>query len=312
MLLADAVVTFLRMCEFDKNLSPLTLRAYRMDLFQLQKFVAVRGDCRVDEIDAELVQNFVSWLRVHLECADTSIRRKVAVVRALVRWLEERGVLGRNPFWGVRLRFRCAQRLPSVLSAAQVSLLLAAARRPAGSGGSLRRFAALRDHALLELLFFTGARISELLRLDVADLDLEAGVTRIKGKGRRERVVYIGNKAVLWALRRYLVARRRLLLLEESALFVSVRWRRLSVFAAEALVRRRASSVGILGRITPHVFRHTVATMLLENGADLRSIQEILGHASIRTTEIYTHISGDRKRRVMLEFHPRQHLKLAR
>lgn len=157
----------------------------------------------------------------------------------------------------------------------------------------------------MNFLFYSGARIGELLELDIGDIDLNAGFAKIKGEGRRERIVYLGCDPVTNALKRYMHIRSDIPS-QTEALFLNNRNNRLSIYSAESIVRKLADNAGLFIRVTPHMFRHTMATMLLENGADLRSIQEILGHASISTTEIYTHVSMTRKRQVMSEFHPRR------
>ena len=307
MTLSESASAFLRSCGIDKNLSNLTIRAYKTDLSQLEAFAAQCGVKEVTAIDVLLIQGFVAHLKEHQVCLDSSIRRKIAVIRAFLKFLEAGGSISQNPMVKMRLSFRCQQRLPSVLTRNQIEAVLRAAKTPEYSADRRSQLSPLRNYALLELLFFTGARISELLRLDIDDLDLDAGFTKINGKGRRERIIYIGCEPVLAALRRYLTIRVAVETCDR-ALFLNSRLTRLSVYSAEVIVRKSAEAASISMRITPHMFRHTMATMLLENGADLRSIQDILGHASIRTTEIYTHVSGDRKRQVMREFHPRQQL----
>ncbi len=213
-------------------------------------------------------------------------------------------MLQQNPLARLRLSFRHEKKLPTVLTHEQIEALLALAKKESGSTANGASFAAVRDHALLELLFYSGARIGELLKLETNDLDLNAGVAKIKGKGRRERFIYLGCDPVIKALKRYLRL-RALVPATTEAFFLNARHRPLSIYSAESIVRKCAQRARLQIRVTPHVFRHTMATMLLENGADLRSIQEILGHSSISTTEIYTHVSTERKRQVMREFHPR-------
>jgi integrase/recombinase XerD len=171
--------------------------------------------------------------------------------------------------------------------------------------------AALRDRALLELLYAAGLRVSEALRLDADDLDLAGGSVRVIGKGDRERVVPVGDVAVAW-LERYLAAGRPALLAADrtptargGAVFLSSRGRRLGRNAAWATVKRAAAAAGLGGRVSPHTLRHSFATHLLEGGADLRVVQELLGHASISTTQIYTHLTGERIREVYGRAHPR-------
>lgn len=311
MLISQSIQMFLRCCEFDKNLSGLTIRSYRIDLAQFEEFAKSHGATDVLNIDGMVIQAFVGHLRDELQRLDSSIRRKLAVLRAFLKSLEASGHIAQNPMSKIRLSFRCQKRLPRVLSRDQMESILKVVKVPPRSFNLRQQLVRRRDHALLELLFFSGARISELLRLDIDDIDLEKGFTNIQGKGRRERVIYIGCEPVTAALRNYLKI-RSVLQTTDRALFLSSRLSRLSVYSAEAIVRRCASAAKIPQKVTPHMFRHTMATMLLENGADLRSIQEILGHASVSTTEIYTHVSADRKRQVMRAFHPRRRFKLVR
>jgi site-specific recombinase XerD len=162
----------------------------------------------------------------------------------------------------------------------------------------------LRDNALLELLFYTGARVGEITKLDLQDCNLANGYVKFDGKGRRDRIVHLSCSPVTNALDLYLRVRAQVVG-EELALFLNIRGKRLSVYGVEKRVSVYGLKANLNRRITPHVFRHTMATMMLENGADLRAVQEILGHASVRTTQIYTHISCEHRRQAMMQHHPR-------
>ena len=310
--ISEAARQFLRSCEIDKNLTQLTLRAYKSDLDQFSAFAAAKGVQQLDHLTGTLIQDFIAALKqIHHYC-DSSIRRKIAVLKACIKHLEQADLILQNPLARLRLSFRQEKRLPRVLSRSQIETLLALANQ-GSSRSNLKSasFGSIRDHALLELLFYSGARIGELLKLETSDVDLNAGIAKIKGKGRRERFVCLGCDPVTNVLKRYLRARAGVPAATE-ALFLNNRYHRLSIYSAESIVRKFANRAGLSIRVTPHMFRHTMATMLLENGADLRSIQEILGHASISTTEIYTHVSMQKKKQVMSDFHPRQHLDLRR
>jgi integrase/recombinase XerD len=307
MLISDAIGAFLRACDLDRNLSPLTVKAYSVDLTQFQKFVRVRAIHEADAIDAIVIQDFIAHFKPRY--ADASIRRKIAVVRAFIGYLDRRGLIQNNPFSKIRFSFRLVKRLPTVLNLEQVQAVLSVLRSQRHKNSMKTK--KLRNLALIELLFYTGARIGELLKLDLVDVNLERGYAKIKGKGRRERIIYIGCDPVLKAVRTYINERTKIHCATE-ALFLNNRGSRLSANSAEAIVRNCAKAASINTRVTPHIFRHTMATMLLENGADIRSIQEILGHASISTTEIYTHVSAARKQRVMSEFHPRRMMEAGR
>lgn len=314
MQLSEAVRLFLRSCNLEKNLSAHTLRAYAIDLQQLIQFATSENVASPTLFSSDFFQRYIEDLKFTRQHRDSSIRRKIGVLRSFIRFLGTRDLVKQNPLAGLRLNFRQEKRLPSVLSRQEVGSILISAKRLSNSAidSSWDAISRARNYAFLELLFYTGARVGEILKLDISDCDLERGLAWIKGKGRRERIVYIGFGPVIAALKRYLRL-RRLADPNESAVFLNRYGSRLSTNSAERIVRRCADSAGIRSRVTPHIFRHTMATMMLENGADLRSIQEILGHASIATTEIYTHVSADRKRQVMSEFHPRRFLsRLAR
>jgi len=303
--LSDAIDAFLCSCRFSKNLSNLTISAYRCDLEQFRRFAGQRGAQTAAAVSGELIQGFVAHLKGEQRCLDSSIRRKVAVLKSFVKHLEINGHLAINPFSKIRMTFRHDRRLPKVLSREQIKAMLETAKIDCNAHNSRSRdFVVRRNYALLELLFYSGARIGEILRLDSRDLDQNFEFVTLKGKGRKERIVHIGCKPVVDAIKSYLAARRRLDT-GVSALFLNARGNRLTAYSAESIVRTCAKAACIAVRVTPHMFRHTMATMMLENGADLRSIQEILGHASISTTEIYTHVSAAQKRQVMRAFHPR-------
>jgi integrase/recombinase XerD len=167
-----------------------------------------------------------------------------------------------------------------------------------------KHFVTARDNALLELLFYTGARVGEIAKLNLRDYDLANGYVKFDGKGRRDRIVHLNCSPVISALDFYLRIRNQVGA-DEPALFLNARGKRLSIYGIEKRVSLRGSRADLKRRITPHVFRHTMATMMLENGADLRTVQEILGHSNIRTTQIYTHISCEHRRQAMIQHHPR-------
>jgi site-specific recombinase XerD len=306
MLISDSIGAFLRACDVDKNLSPLTVNAYSVDLKQFHKFAQLKAIHEADSIDATVIQDFIAQFKCGVAVyADASIRRKIAVIRAFLWYLDRRGLIQNNPFSKIRFSFRLVKRLPTVLNLEQVEAILSVVTSPCSKNKNIVKIKGIRNLALIELLFYTGARIGELLKLDLSDVNLERGCAKINGKGRRERIIYIGCDPVLDAVRAHMNERTKINC-TTNALFLNNRGNRLSTSSAEAIIRNCAKAAAVTSRVTPHTFRHTMATMLLENGADLRAIQEILGHASISTTEIYTHVSTARKQHVMSEFHPRR------
>lgn len=229
--------------------------------------------------------------------APATLQRKVACLRSFYRYLRREGALERDPTSELHAP-RSRARLPRVLSRDQVNRLLA---QPRGSG-----HAAVRDRALLETMYACGLRASELIALKLGDIDLDAGVLRAFGKGSKQRLVPIGGEAVK-RLRVYLERARPQLvgIRDEPHVFVNLRGSALSRQGLYKIVQRHARSAGLDSRMSPHTLRHTFATHLLAGGCDLRSLQEMLGHADIGTTQIYTHLSSERLRDVYFSAHPR-------
>ncbi|HYF27497.1 MAG TPA: site-specific tyrosine recombinase [Baekduia sp.] len=293
------VLDFLAYLEFERGLSRNTLDAYRGDLLQLGASLARRG---VDVLDAQHA-DLAAFLG---ELADgdgerpgaspATIQRKAACLRSFFRHLRREELLAHDPTADLRAP-RKTHKLPNVLSPGEIAALLAA---PSGTDPG-----ALRDRALLELMYACGLRASEAVGLDVGDVDLEAGVLRASGKGSKERLVPVGRTAVAatqaWLRRgRPAVVRR-----DEAALLTNLRGGRLTRQGLYKVVQRHARTAGLAGRMSPHTLRHTFATHLLAGGCDLRSVQEMLGHADIATTQIYTHLSAERLRDVYHTAHPR-------
>lgn len=278
-----------------RDLSPNTINAYRADL---DEFFAHCARAHVEPMAAteETVRSFLAS-RTTIGRARTSVARKASSLRGFYRFAVRAGFRPDNPALGLVTPKR-ASRLPQVLPREGVDLLLdgAPADDPVG----------IRDHAILELLYGGGMRVGELVALDVDDMDLRAGRARVRGKGRKERMVPLGDEAVA-ALRAYLGAPRAAMVRDITpvgAVFANRKGKRMGTRDVRAMVERYAAEVLPGRHVTPHTFRHTYATHLLEGGADLRSVQELLGHADLRTTQIYTHVSRERLRAVYDRAHP--------
>jgi integrase/recombinase XerD len=301
--LNELVLDFLAYLELERGLSRNTLEAYRSDLLQFGEFLGRRG---LDPLTVTTPQlgEFLSELAEGRDARpavkSATLQRKVACLRSFYRHLRREQILDRDPTSELRAPRRAA-RLPKVLSRDEVALLLA---QPTGASP-----AALRDRALLETMYACGLRASEATGLELSELDLEAGILRARGKGSKERLVPIGSKATE-TLRHYLVKGRPHLvgLRDELHVFVNLRGIGLSRQGLYKIVQRHARSAGLEQRMSPHTLRHTFATHLLAGGCDLRSLQEMLGHADIGTTQIYTHLSADRLRDVYFDAHPRAQL----
>jgi integrase/recombinase XerD len=294
------VLDFLGYLEFERGLSRNTLEAYRSDLLQLGTYLEREG---VDALDAEHAHlaGFLTELATGSDdrppVAPATLQRKAACLRSFYRHLRREGLLDRDPTADLRAP-RKSQRLPQVLNRAEVQKLLAA---PRGTDP-----AALRDRALLETMYACGLRASEAIDLTMGDIDLHAGVLRARGKGSKERLVPIGREAVQ-AVRAYVQKGRPALvgLRDEPHLFVNHRGAGLTRQGLYKIVQRHARGVGLDDRMSPHTLRHTFATHLLAGGCDLRSVQEMLGHADVATTQLYTHLSSARLKDVNFKAHPR-------
>lgn len=306
----DLVRSFLDASHSEKNLSPRTLKAYRGDLAQ---FVSFLGRRSILETALAEIRIYLAWLEKK-GLRDTSIKRKLACLKVFYAFLCSEGLVADSPLKNLGCRFKTKISLPRAMSLDEVTGLLRAAyvqARGAEGRNPFTRFRALRDRAILELLFSTGMRVDEVTLLDMEDLDLAEGQVRIMGKGRKERIVYLTSSEVSECLRRYVSVRNTLGTITD-AVFLNRSLDRLGTGSIRTAFKKYASRAGITAHYTPHCLRHTMATMLVENGADVRSIQEILGHSRISTTEIYLHVSSSRKRAVLEQFNGRNRIRLTR
>jgi integrase/recombinase XerD len=300
--LASSVERFLDFLAVERGLSRNTLDAYRRDLERYRSFLAERGIG--DPADAS--EGDISAFVAHLSSIEyrpgrgyraSSVARALAAVRSFHRFLVLEGETAADPAEGVA-RPKVPRNLPRPLTVDEVAALLDAP----GSDGP----AALRDRAILETLYGAGLRISELVALDVDDVDLDEGSVRATGKGSKQRIVPLGRFAVR-ALQAYLTRARPSMAgpRTRGALFLNRRGGRLTRQGCTNIIRSMARRAGIRKRVTPHMLRHSFATHLLEGGADVRVVQELLGHASLSSTQIYTLVTGDRLREVYFTAHPR-------
>jgi tyrosine recombinase XerC len=292
----DAIASFVRHLRLERDRSPATVSAYRRDVTQFVAFCAAFG-VEPEEVTRTVIRRFLARLDEG-GYARSSVARKTSSLRVFFAFLARRGEVDDDPARYLSSP-KVGQRLPRVLRPDQVTALLDAA----DDGSRVGR----RDRALIELLYGAGARVAEACTLDLDAVDLPQRQVRLHGKGRKERIVPLGEPAVD-ALRRYLDEGRPWLLDAERgaspALLLNQRGRRLGARDARTVVGRAAAGAG-LGRVTPHTLRHSYATHLLEGGADLRAVQELLGHASLATTQRYTHLSRGRLAEIYATAHPR-------
>lgn len=293
----------------ERGYSPHTVAAYRSDLIELIAFTEARGSTDAAAIDLPLLRDWL-WAATERGLARTSIARRAASARGFTAWLTRRGLLDADP--GMRLKAPRAQRtLPRVVTEQAVTDVLAALAARAAGGAPTE----VRDLAIIELLYASALRVSELVGLDLGDVDRRRRLVRVLGKGSKERMVPYGAPAAR-AIDRYLDESRPRIIanasentakapVATSAMFLGARGGRMGVRSVYGLVAAILAEIPGTGPSGPHAFRHTAATHLLDGGADLRAVQEFLGHASLGTTQIYTHVSSERLKQSYRTAHPR-------
>ena len=302
----ELIERFLEHLRVERNASPHTLRSYASDLEQFRSFLwsagfprdEKKGDVRVEKIDHLAIRAYLSHL--YRENKKSSLARKLAAQRSFFRYLVDEGLITRSPAEIVATP-KQEKNLPSFLPVDEVFALVEKPDPETPWGA--------RDRAILETLYSCGIRVSELVGLSDGDADLHLGIVRVYGKGRKERIVPIGEKAIE-ALRAYLPRRDEVLARRKKSgprapLFVNPRGTRLTARSVARILQKHVLRSGLLRKVSPHALRHTFATHLLDAGADLRVIQELLGHVSLSTTQRYTHVSVDKLMEVYDKAHPR-------
>jgi len=295
--LDDWIDRYLHHLIVEKGLSRNTIEAYARDLRGYSAFLEGPAGSDPLTVSSDKIIYYFKLLRTE-KLSPRSLARNISALKGFYKFLLQEGVLEENPLRHLRTP-RVIPRLPEILTVGDIEQIIAQvkAEKPLG----------LRDRAMLEILYATGLRVSELVHLSVHDVDLEVGYLRTKGKGSKERIVPIGRAAIR-ALKDYLQGSRQVSAAkaEGQTLFLGRAGRGITRQGFWKLLRRYASAAGIRKKISPHTLRHSFATHLLEGGADLRSVQSMLGHADIATTQIYTHVSRDHLKRVHQKYHPRE------
>jgi len=309
--LQEAVSQFLFHCRYEKNLSPKTLKAYSIDLRQfLEHLAAELQIATLEAVDKIALRAYIKSLFGPLK--EKSVKRKVATLKALFHFLEREDAIAVNPFRKMDVRIKETRRLPRTIPLPDLKRLfkhLYRLKQDHPDRDSYAYKALVRDIAVLEVLFATGARVAEVCHLKNEDVDLRRGRVKILGKGGRERILQLCDEEALEAVRAY-----RGLWQEEvgknSYFFHNRLGGRLTEQSVRAGLKRYAGIAGVGGRLTPHMLRHSVATLLLEEGVDIRSIQTILGHSSLLTTQIYTHVQEGQQRKILTSRHPRRKIRI--
>ena len=297
--LRSYISEYIEYCEYRKRLDSKTLKAYKIDLKQFEIFCTDLSDCFAKNVVDDFITN------LHKQYKPKTVKRKIASLKAFFHHMEYRELLTENPFSKLDIRFREAKLLPKTIPFHSIQTFLStlyAQKELAKSEYQLR--CCIRDIAVIELLFATGMRISELCSLKPSDIDLESNNILIYGKGAKERILQLGNQDVIAALILYQGTFRNDI---EACgyFFVNRLQHKLSDQSVRFMINHYADLAGISQHITPHMFRHSFATLLLEQDVDIRYIQKMLGHSSISTTEIYTHVSNTKQKDILVHKHPR-------
>lgn len=293
------VVLYLEYCKYRKELDDKTLKAYRIDLRQYFEFV------QSDQPQKSQIEEYITNL--HKTYKQKTIKRKIASVKAFYKYLEEVEIIEENPFRKITVKFKEAVVLPRIIMRDEIEQLLNYMYKCKNSVENQTVW--LRDITVIEVFFATGARVYEISNMKKECVDLQSGLICIKGKGNKERYIQIGNKEVLELLRKYYEANKESIN-KSGYFFTNSRDRRFSEQSIRIMLKKYATGAGIEKKITPHMFRHSVATFLIEEEVDISCVQRILGHSSIKTTQIYIHVAAKKQAEILRDKHPRNKMKI--
>lgn len=294
---------YLHVCEVQRELNDKTVKAYRIDIIQFLDYLA--GNQLL--VDKNGINYYLDYL--HNKYKQRTVKRKIASVKAFFNYLDYEEKIKSNPFNRVRVRFKEEQLLPRSVSQEIIEKLLKHMYKQKGNGelSKWKRRLLLRDICVIEVLFMTGIRISELCELHKDAIDLLKGTICVYGKGSKERIIPIGNSKVLQLLQEYGKEFEKEI---EGSFFVNRYGEPLTTQSVRLMLQSYTQAAGIEQHITPHMIRHSFATLLLEKGVDIRIIQQLLGHASIVTTQIYTNVASEQKKKILETFHPRNEMSI--
>lgn len=291
---------YLEFCKYRKELNRNTLKAYRIDLEQYLSFI------KKDFLLKARIEEYITEL--HKKYKQKTVKRKIASIKAFYRYLEEEERLeGSNPFTKIRVKFKETESLPRIISRNDIERLLNYMYTIMNQSG--QKSAIYRDLSVIEMFFATGARVYEISNLKIQNMDLDNGIIKLFGKGNKERYVQIGSQEVLELVKEYYRLNQQDI--DKSGFFfVNRQGKRFSEQSIRRMIQKYSCQAGISIHITPHMFRHSVATYLLEEGVDIMYIQKILGHSSIKTTQIYLHIASKKQMEILKERHPRNQMRI--
>lgn len=301
MRIQDKLVPYLEYCEYRKELDKKTLKAYRIDLRQYFAFICC------EEPDREKIEEYITEL--HKKYKQKTVKRKIASLKAFYNYLEEEEIISRNPFRKIKVKFKETLTLPRVIPREEIEMLLNYMYDCLKENGLTGYKYKLRDIAVVEVLFATGAREYEISNIREDSVNLNSGQIRIMGKGGKERYVQISNSSVLAILKKYYMENENEIK-KSGCFFINNRGNRYTEQSIRAMLKKYAKQAGIERNITPHMFRHSFATYLIEEGVDVSCVQQILGHSSIKITQIYIHIAAKKQAEILREMHPRNNMSI--
>lgn len=305
--LCNSIEKFLFHCQYEKHLNPKTLKAYQCDLSQFYQFISnLNQFLHIKEIGKEVLKEYLKQI---CQLKPKTFKRKVATIKAMFNFLEFDDVLEVNPFRKLRIKINDPQILPIVMTLNEVKEILEVLykeRSVIKNKSRFKQFEYARNIAVVELLFATGIRVSELCNIRIDNIDLESGILKIFGKGGKERTIQIFPYDPLKRIQEYYSY--RLSMNHSPFLFVNRLGVNLSTQSVRLLIKKISEKAEISKKIRPHTFRHTFATLLLEEGVDIKYIQTLLGHSSIVTTQIYTHVTNIKQNAIIINQHPRRNM----
>ena len=301
--LQEKVKPYLEYCTYRKELDAKTVKAYRIDLTQFFSYV------QSTEPEKETIEQYITEL--HKKYKQKTIKRKIASIKAFYSYLEEEELVEQNPFRKIKVKFKETIILPRIIPREGIEQLLNYIYASLSSLSGIQYKHSLRDAAVIEVFFATGARVYEISNIRVENINLNSGLIRIMGKGGKERYIQISNTAVLDILRKY-YAENEPEIKKSGYFFINNRGNRYTEQSIRFMLKKYTLKAGIQRTITPHMFRHSFATYLIEEGVDVSCVQQILGHSSIKTTQIYIHVAAKKQADILRELHPRNNMNIVK
>lgn len=301
--LQEKVKPYLEYCTYRKELDAKTVKAYRIDLTQFFSYV------QSTEPEKETIEQYITEL--HKKYKQKTIKRKIASIKAFYSYLEEEELVEQNPFRKIKVKFKETIILPRIIPREEIEQLLNYIYASLSSLSRIQYKHSLRDAAVIEVFFATGARVYEISNIRVENINLNSGLIRIMGKGGKERYIQISNTAVLDILRKY-YAENEPEIKKFGYFFINNRGNRYTEQSIRLMLKKYTLKAGIQRKITPHMFRHSFATYLIEEGVDVSCVQQILGHSSIKTTQIYIHVAAKKQADILRELHPRNNMNIVK